>query len=382
MISDKIILVINQNESQFQLARRAFILIAQQSGLPPSEQIAFADFFVPLSLNNPSFQLSWTGKSDPSPRDSSNVKVSEFNLVKRQQVTITLTSQQKEYLIKKREELLRSGNLSLSVFSSENSLYGFSGQSGSNLWESYVNSGVAKGSREIKNVEISEELRAAIRILESEALNFSTRFINDARVRQDYLRQTKEVAEEILATFMYGEVTEKQAATTAHNLRNGILDASRLKTSDIGLALAQAKKLVPEPLSFYEEKYAKNFFKKTFSELDTAQRNRVWLEIVKSSARPNAPITAKTIRLNRLGKGLLVVSIGISVYNIATSDDKVRTTAKEGTTLLGGIAGGAAGGAVAGLACGPGAPVCVTLGVFIGGIIGAMASDYAFDAAW
>jgi hypothetical protein len=286
MVSDEITLVINQNESQFQLARRAFIMIAQQAGLPPTEQIIFADTFVPLSLNNSSFKLSWNNKFDPSPEDSSRVKVSEFNRVKRQQVSITLTAQQKNYLIEIQAELLRRGKLTSSVFSSENSLYGLSKQSGSNLWESYVNKGVAKSQREIKNVEISEELRAAIRILEAEALNFSTRFINDARVRQDYLRQTKEVAEEILATFMSGEVTEKQAATTAHNLRNGILDASRLKTSDIGLALAQAKKLVPEPLSFYEEKYAKNFFKKTFSELDTAQRNRVWLEIVQSSARP------------------------------------------------------------------------------------------------
>ena len=70
--------------------------------------------------------------------------------------------------------------------------------------------------------------------------------------------------------------------------------------------------------------------------------------------------------------------MGITVYNIATAEDKVKATAREGAVLSGGFAGGADGDTLAELACGPGAPVCVTLGVFIGGALVTIGSDIAF----
>ncbi len=84
-------------------------------------------------------------------------------------------------------------------------------------------------------------------------------------------------------------------------------------------------------------------------------------------------------RLSRLGRGLLVITLGIAIYNVSTADDKIKTMAEESVTLGGGMLSGAAGGAIAGLACGPGSPVCVTMGVFIGGALGAMGTGYAFD---
>lgn len=195
IILDRITLTVNPNESQFHLARRAFILIAQYSGFPPSERIAFADTYVPLSLNTPGFKISWTDESDPSPKDSSNVKIGEFNKVKGQQVGFVLTPEQKSYLVEKRKELIRTGIIPMTILSDEYQLYGYSGQFGTNLWESYTNNGNRNGngngsiSTNIENVEIPEKLRTALRLLETEAFNFGTRYVNDARVRQDYLKQ-------------------------------------------------------------------------------------------------------------------------------------------------------------------------------------------------
>lgn len=89
-------------------------------------------------------------------------------------------------------------------------------------------------------------------------------------------------------------------------------------------------------------------------------------------------MNAAATRYSNLGRGLLVVTIGVAVYNIATAEDKIKATGREGVIVGGGFAGGAAGGAMAGLACGPGAPVCVTVGVFVGGALGALGADLAF----
>lgn len=75
--------------------------------------------------------------------------------------------------------------------------------------------------------------------------------------------------------------------------------------------------------------------------------------------------------LSYAGRGLLVVSIALSVYTIATADDKAAATGREAAITGAGIGGGIAGGAIAGLACGLGAPVCVTIGAFVGGALGA-----------
>lgn len=81
---------------------------------------------------------------------------------------------------------------------------------------------------------------------------------------------------------------------------------------------------------------------------------------------------------SKLGRGLLVATIGVAIYNIAIAEDMVTATAREGVIIGGGFAEGAAGGAVAGLTCGPGALVCVTIGVFVGGALGALGADFTF----
>ena len=86
---------------------------------------------------------------------------------------------------------------------------------------------------------------------------------------------------------------------------------------------------------------------------------------------------AATMRnLSRAGRGLLVVSIALSVYSVASAEDKAGAARRELAATGAGIGGGIAGGALAGLACGPGAPVCVTVGAFVGGALAAFGVDF------
>ena len=86
--------------------------------------------------------------------------------------------------------------------------------------------------------------------------------------------------------------------------------------------------------------------------------------------------------LGKAGRGLIVVALAISVYNVATAQDPGREAARAG--------GGARGrvrrlrrrrsGGRAGLA-GPG-PRSRGRGAFVGGVIFALGADLAFDDLW
>lgn len=70
------------------------------------------------------------------------------------------------------------------------------------------------------------------------------------------------------------------------------------------------------------------------------------------------PLPRFTIQMRRLsasGRGLLAMSIALSVYAVAAAEDRVYSLKREAAQT-------GAGGALAGFACGPGAPVCATIG--------------------
>lgn len=75
--------------------------------------------------------------------------------------------------------------------------------------------------------------------------------------------------------------------------------------------------------------------------------------------------------LSRVEKGLLFLSIAISIREVYNADDKLNGAGRQTFIMGSGLAGGWAGGAAAGLVCGPGAPVCVIVGKFIGGALAA-----------
>ncbi|GAA0371032.1 hypothetical protein GCM10009092_39200 [Bowmanella denitrificans] len=191
-------------------------------------------------------------------------------------------------------------------------------------------------------------LEGSLSQMESAALNFAQRFINDGKVRMSYISQTRELSREYRAKVSSGAITAEEAAKQVQGMRNQILEAQRLRTSDVGKAIAVKLKKTGLTLSELTDKYSMNMFAKSFSNLSAANKNRVYLEIIESSGRPRPSMNAAASNYSKLGRGLLVVTIGV------------------------------AGGALAGLACGPGAPVCVTIGVFVGGALGALGADFTF----
>lgn len=222
-------------------------------------------------------------------------------------------------------------------------------------------------------------LDQALLELETEATNFGTRMIRDSFVRRQYFDEIRRMSEDLLERVRGGRITPGAAAEEANTLRNSIMEASRLRSSDIGRAAAESLKSTGRTLAELQEQYARQLFRRTFAQLSAAERDQVFLSIVRSSGRSNPIVNARNLRWGRLGRGLIVLTVALAVYNIATAEDPVEATAHEGVTLGGGIAGGAAAGAVAGLACGPGAPVCVGVFVFVGGALGAFGADFGYS---
>ncbi|AFU98515.1 hypothetical protein [Simiduia agarivorans] len=215
----------------------------------------------------------------------------------------------------------------------------------------------------------------AIRDMEVQAVNFGYRFIGDAKVRQAYMRQTKQFSRELIASVESGAITPKQAATTANQMRNELMEFARVRSSDIGRAKAKALKARGLNLDDLMNKYANSLFKKPFRLLNGAEKDRVFIEIVESAGRARPKVNAQAARLGVAGKALWVLAAGIAIYNISVADNKWKATGREAANLGGGFAGGAAGGALAGIWFGP---VGVAVGVVIGGVIGAISADQVY----
>jgi RHS repeat-associated protein len=103
--------------------------------------------------------------------------------------------------------------------------------------------------------------------------------------------------------------------------------------------------------------------------------------------KTNTSISETAGTLGSVGKALGVVAVGVSVYNVATADNKVQAVAEESGALTGAIVGGELG-AKAGAAVGaffggagalPGALIGGLIGSITGGIIGKGAGDEAYD---
>jgi len=219
---------------------------------------------------------------------------------------------------------------------------------------------------------------SAMRALEAEIANVGTHLSIDAAARQAYTRNIKQFSSELQAQVMQGSLSWREAADQAHEARNKIMEIIRARSTPVGKAYAQSLKAEGKSLNtLIAEKTQKLFGAKAdFNTLSEANRNKVYAEVVSSSGKSRPSVTASMKRLSRAGRALIVISLAVSVYNIAQADDKVDALKREGAVTGGGIVGGMAGGALAGLACGPGAPVCVAVGAFVGGALVAFGVDF------
>lgn len=217
--------------------------------------------------------------------------------------------------------------------------------------------------------------------LEITAASFASHFIPDAKVRKEYIDQTKKMSVELRNKVSKNLISPQVAAQQAQSMRNTILEMQRKKSTALGLSIAEFLKKEGKTLSQLEAKYAQELYKIDFDKLNTNERNTVWRKIVQKAGEPRVSATNGAKWMGRAGRGLFVMTIAISVYHIATAEDKVRATFNEGIAIGGGVAGATALGS-AGLACGPAAIACVPIGIFVGGILGSIGADWAFDKIW
>ncbi|WP_298597250.1 hypothetical protein [Zoogloea sp.] len=220
----------------------------------------------------------------------------------------------------------------------------------------------------------------AIRALEAETSNVGAYLVVDAQARRAYTRLIRQMADELAAQVRVGGLTWAQAAQEANQARDAIMEVIRGRSTPFGRAYAERLKAEGPTLNAMIARKTLQLFGKDakFSALSAAQQNSVYAAIVDSAGKSNPRVTSAFTRLGRAGRGLLILSVGLSVYNVATADDKLEAAGHELAVTGGGIAGGMAGGAVAGLACGPGAPVCVAVGAFVGGALAAFGIDKLF----
>ena len=225
-----------------------------------------------------------------------------------------------------------------------------------------------------------KKFESAIRALQGEIASIGTHLVVDSSARQAYSRQVHALANELRAMATSGKISWASAAEQAVGSRNAVMEVIRSRSTPVGRAMAQQMKQSGKTLNELIARKTQQLFGKgtDFSRLTQARKDLVFGEIVKSAGKSNPRVTGLMKNLSVAGKGLIVLTVAISVYNIAVADDKVDAAKREVVIVGVSIAGGAAGGALAGLACGPGAPVCVTVGAFVGGALAA----FGVSMAW
>lgn len=219
--------------------------------------------------------------------------------------------------------------------------------------------------------ELPGRVRYELEMLESTAINFGYRLINDSVVRRQYITAIKKSSDEIINLYKNGTYTAEEAAIIASKQRNILLSLDRKRSSDIGRAYAEYKKQSGLSMGELEERYASRLFPQSIHNLNKHQKNKIYYEILKKSGTGNAAITFQAKMFNYAGKTLVLLSAAIITYNVIMARDKKKALIYNGAILGTSAASSAAAGASAGVMCGPAAPVCVSIGAFIGGVLGA-----------
>ena len=223
-----------------------------------------------------------------------------------------------------------------------------------------------------------ETFENAIKSLEATTASAGMHLEIDSTARRIYAREIKVMSENFRRHVARGALTWSQAADQAHHTRNVVMHLTRSRTTPVARAFAEHKKAEGRGLNaLVADKTSKLFGKNAvFAKLNQSQQNRIFAEIVASAGRSQPKFTRNVLRLSYLGRGVILLSLALSTYNVLSARDKSTAIKRELVTTTAGIGGSIAAGAVAGLACGPGAPVCVTIGAFIGGALAAFGAGF------
>jgi hypothetical protein len=226
------------------------------------------------------------------------------------------------------------------------------------------------------------EFEREIRLLQSEAAAFAEIAIKDPRARAEYSKKARAAADELIELVKQRKITPHQGAQTAHAMRNQLMDLARAKLSDFGMAVSRDMKPGGPPFTYFEEKYAKEMFKKPLQTLTESERKAVWLRIINKAGQSNPKVNLRVRYMGMAGRAFLVLSLGMAVYNVASAEDKTRQAAKEGVSLGAGVAGGMAGGAVVVALVSNPAGWVVLAGVLVVGAVAGVGASEAFDYFW
>lgn len=228
----------------------------------------------------------------------------------------------------------------------------------------------------------ANEFEIAIKALQAEAASFGSRFINDAKVRADYTKNTSNAATELIGLVKARKITPHEGAQTANAMRNQIMELARARSSDFGKALARDLKPDGKTLMSLEQTYAQRLFGKSFEVLTAAEKESVWTQIIHKAGASNPKVSMRMKLFGVAGRGLLIATLAISVYNIVEAEDKTRQTAKEGVTIGAGVAGGFAGAAAVGFIVSNPVGWMVGVGILVGSALAAIGSSELFDYFW
>lgn len=223
-----------------------------------------------------------------------------------------------------------------------------------------------------------ERYELAITELRAQLALVASHVSMDASARLAYDQQITVMAREFRDLATSGRISWEEAAMRANETRNTILEMMRGRSTPLGRSIAEYLKMEGRTLNSLIARKTTELFgpHAVFTRLSVQDKNMVFFEIVKSAGKSDARITTAMRRLSPAGRSLVVLSLGISIYNIAVAENRMAAAGHEVTITGAGILGGMAGGAMAGLACGPGAPVCVAVGTFAGGAMAALGADY------
>lgn len=221
------------------------------------------------------------------------------------------------------------------------------------------------------------EFEQALTVLKADVTAAAAMATNDGRVRTLYSATLDRFARDLREKAATNQITWKEAAHQAHEMRNTCMEVMRGRTSPIGRSFAREMKAKGLGLNDLLTKYTTTLYGDgaAFETLSNAQKERVYARIVERAGASKASVNRLMRMASRAGRGVIVLSVATSVYVVATSDDPARAAGQEVSVTAAGIGGGVIGGATAGLICGPGAPVCVTIGAFVGGTLAALGMD-------
>lgn len=226
------------------------------------------------------------------------------------------------------------------------------------------------------------EFERELRLFQVEAVAFAESIIKDPKARAQYVQKARAAADELIGLVKQQKITPHEAAQTAHAMRNQLLVLARAQLSDFGMAVSRDMKPGGPPFAYFEEKYANQLYRRPFSALTQTGRDAVWLKIVDQAGQANPKVNVRVKRYGAVGRGFLILSLGLAVYNVATAEDKARQATKEGVSLGAGLVGGVAGGAVVvALASNPAGWV-VFAAVLIGSAAAGMGASETFDYFW